>query len=61
LHWNTSKYPDVEYAEVLESMYLPASSRIGNERILDVSKLKYTYSGEIWMLQLQITKEEQIT
>ncbi len=24
-------------------MYLPASSRIGNERILDVSKLKYTY------------------
>jgi hypothetical protein len=43
LHWNTSKYPDVEYAEVLESMYLPASSRIGNERILDVSKLKYTY------------------
>jgi len=43
LHWNTSKYPDVEYAEVLESMYLPASSRVGNERIIDVSKLKYTY------------------
>ncbi|MBP2618879.1 MULTISPECIES: T9SS ring complex lipoprotein PorK/GldK [Chryseobacterium] len=43
LHWSTTKYPDVEYAEVLESMYLPASSRIGNERILDVSKLKYTY------------------
>jgi len=43
LHWNTSKYPDVEYAEVLESMYLPASSRVGSERIIDVSKLKYTY------------------
>ena len=43
LHWNTSKYPDVEYAEVLESMYLPGSSRVGNERLLDVSKLKYTY------------------
>lgn len=44
LHWNTSKYPDVEYAEVLESMYLPASSRVGSERILDVSKLKYHYN-----------------
>lgn len=43
LHWNTSKYPDVEYAEVLESMYLPASSRVGSERLLDVSKLKYNY------------------
>ena len=43
LHWSTSKYPDVEYAEVLESMYLPASSRVGSERLLDVSKLKYNY------------------
>ncbi|MBW3524030.1 MULTISPECIES: gliding motility lipoprotein GldK [unclassified Chryseobacterium] len=43
LHWNTSKYPDVEYAEVLESMYLPASSRVGSERLIDVSKLKYGY------------------
>lgn len=43
LHWGTSKYPDVEYAEVLESLYLPASSRVGSERLLDVSKLKYNY------------------
>ena len=43
LHWNTNKYPDVEYAEVIESMYLPASSRVGSERLLDVSKLKYNY------------------
>ena len=43
MHWNTSQYPDVEYAEVLESMYLPASSRVGSERLLDVSKLKYHY------------------
>lgn len=43
LHWNTKSYPDVEYAEVLESMYLPASSRIGNEKIIDASKLKYAY------------------
>ncbi|MCX8524143.1 gliding motility lipoprotein GldK [Chryseobacterium formosus] len=43
LHWSTSKYPDVEYAEVLESMYLPASSRVGSERLIDVSKLKYNY------------------
>lgn len=46
LHWNTGSYPDVEYAEVLESMYLPASQRIGNERIVDASKLKYSFAWE---------------
>ncbi|QCX53557.1 gliding motility lipoprotein GldK [Elizabethkingia sp. JS20170427COW] len=44
LHWSTSDYPDQEYAEVLESMYLPPNKRINNERIIDASKLKYTYT-----------------
>lgn len=43
LYWNTSSYPDVEYAEVMESMYLPPNKRINDERILDASKLKYSY------------------
>ncbi|MBW8361180.1 MAG: gliding motility lipoprotein GldK [Kaistella sp.] len=46
LHWSTSAYPDVEYAEVLESMYLPASSRVRNERVIDASKLSYSYVWE---------------
>lgn len=46
LHWDTSKYPDVEYAEVIESMYLPVSERFNNERMIDASKLKYSYQWE---------------
>ncbi|MDR2205696.1 MAG: gliding motility lipoprotein GldK [Flavobacteriaceae bacterium] len=46
LQWSTSEYPDVEYAEVLESMYLPDSMRINNERLLDTRKLKYAYQWE---------------
>ncbi|MGZ5209634.1 MAG: formylglycine-generating enzyme family protein, partial [Kaistella sp.] len=39
LRWKTSDYPDAQYAEVLESMYLPPAERINNERILDSRKL----------------------
>lgn len=46
LQWNTSEYPDVQYAEIIESMYLPPEKRINNERILDTKKLKYTYQWE---------------
>lgn len=46
LHWNTSDYPDVQYAEVMESMYLPKTERINNERIIDARKLKYAYQWE---------------
>ncbi|MEC5393745.1 type IX secretion system lipoprotein PorK/GldK [Bergeyella sp. RCAD1439] len=46
LHWKTSDYPDVQYAEVLESMYLPKAERINNERIIDTRKLLYTYQWE---------------
>ena len=44
LHWKTSDYPDVQYAEILESMYLPPDQRINNERILDSKKLQYSYT-----------------
>jgi len=43
LYWSTSDYPDQEYAEVLESMYLPPDERINNERVIDARKLKYSY------------------
>ncbi len=46
LKWTTSDYPDVQYAEVLESMYLPPDERINNERILDTRKLKYSFQWE---------------
>ena len=46
LKWKTSDYPDAQYAEILESMYLPAAERINNERIIDSRKLKYAYNWE---------------
>ena len=46
LTYNTSAYPDEKYAEVLESMYLPAEKRVNNERIIDWSKIKYSYQWE---------------
>lgn len=52
LYWKPSSYPDVEYAEVIESMYLPAGSKASGERILDVSKLKYTYKWDDYQAAL---------
>jgi len=46
LYWKTSQYPDEKYAEVLESMYIAPSKRINNERLLDTSKLMYSYQWE---------------
>lgn len=46
LRWNTSDYPDAEYAEILESMYLPPEERINNERVIDSRKLMYSYQWE---------------
>ena len=46
LRWKTSDYPDAQYAEILESMYLPPAERINNERILDSRKLLYAYAWE---------------
>ena len=46
LYWNTNDYPNIEYAEIVESMYLPAEKRINNERVIDWSKIKYAYQWE---------------
>lgn len=46
LHWNTNQYPDVEYAEVVEGMYLPVTQQYKGSRMLDASKLKYSYVWE---------------
>lgn len=46
LKWKTSNYPDVQYAEIMESMYLPPNERIRNERLLDTKKLLYSYEWE---------------
>jgi gliding motility-associated lipoprotein GldK len=46
LHWKTSDYPDAQYAEILESVYIPPAERINNERIVDTRKLKYAYQWE---------------
>lgn len=46
LQWSTANYPDVQYAEILESMYIPKAERINNERIIDTRKLKYAYQWE---------------
>ena len=46
LEWRTSDYPDAEYAEILESIYIPPAERINNERTIDSRKLKYAYQWE---------------
>ena len=46
LYWDPNDYPDVEYAEILESMYLPQDQRINDERVIDWSKIKYSYQWE---------------
>ncbi len=46
LQWSTSDYPDVEYAEILESMYIPPAERINNERVIDSRKLLYSYQWQ---------------
>ena len=42
--WAKSQYPDAAYSEVMDSMYLPLEDTFEGERILNVKKLKYTYS-----------------
>lgn len=46
LQWNPNNYPNAHYAEILESMYLPPSQRVNNQRILDYRKIKYAYEWE---------------
>jgi gliding motility-associated lipoprotein GldK len=44
IQWKKSEYPDAAYSEVMDSMYLPLEDTFEGERILNVKKLKYTYS-----------------
>ncbi|MDX1543871.1 MAG: gliding motility lipoprotein GldK [Christiangramia sp.] len=44
--WDTEDYPDVYYAEVMDSMYIPLDEVYNGQRTIDVKKLKFKYS---WM------------
>lgn len=44
--WDTKDYPDVYYAEVMDSMYIPLDEVYNGQRTIDVKKLKFKYS---WM------------
>ncbi len=55
IEWNTSRYPDVAYAEVMESLYYPPEERFNNERVLDSRKLVYRFT---WVDQLEAVKKK---
>lgn len=42
--WDTSEYPDVYYAEVMDSMYIPLDEVYNGQRTINVKKLKFKYS-----------------
>ncbi len=44
--WDTEDYPDVYYAEVMDSMYIPLDEVYNGQRPIDVKKLKFQYT---WM------------
>lgn len=44
IQWDRNKYVDEAYSEVMDSMYLPLEDTFEGQRILNVKKLKYTYS-----------------
>jgi gliding motility-associated lipoprotein GldK len=44
LIWETSEFPSMEYAEVMDSMYLPLEESFDGRRMIDVRHLKYEYS-----------------
>jgi gliding motility-associated lipoprotein GldK len=44
LIWDTSDYPDMYYAEVMDSMYIPEEESYNGLRTIDVTKLVYKYT-----------------
>ena len=46
LEWNTNRFPDNAYTEVMDSMYIPTEEAYNGNRTLDVDKLKFRYT---WM------------
>ena len=43
---DTKKYPDADYSEVMDSMYIPVAESYNGLRTIDVDKLQFKYS---WM------------
>ncbi len=43
LEWSTDRYPDAEYTEVVESMYLPAEEQWMGYHHIDTRQLNYTF------------------
>ena len=43
---DTKKYPDADYSEVMDSMYIPVAESYNGLRTIDVNKLQFKYS---WM------------
>ncbi|MGO3707424.1 MAG: gliding motility lipoprotein GldK [Mesonia hippocampi] len=41
--WETSEYPDQYYVTVMDEMYLPADQSYNGQRLMDVTKFKYSY------------------
>jgi gliding motility-associated lipoprotein GldK len=46
LIYDTKKYPDADYVEVMDSMYIPVAESYNGLRTIDVNKLQFRYS---WM------------
>ena len=44
LIWDTSNFPDKNYAEVMDSLYIPIENTVSGRRILDTKKLKFTHT-----------------
>lgn len=55
IEWSTRNYPDVAYAEAMESLYYPPEERFNNERVLDSRKLIYRFT---WIDQLEAVKNK---
>lgn len=44
LIWDTSKYPDEYYTEVMDTMYIPYDEAYNGLRTIDVQKLRFKYN-----------------
>ena len=44
LIWDTAEYPDEFYAEVMDTMYIPAEESYNGQRTIDVTKLLFQYT-----------------
>jgi gliding motility-associated lipoprotein GldK len=54
--WEQEEYVDAAYAEVMDSMYLPIEDMFEGKRLLDVRKLRYSYS---WHDKIQAAKNKK--